>query len=320
MLYSLYCGIFSAYDMPFIRILLLAALTMTAFAGNSILCRLALQDGGIDAASFTLIRLISGTITLVVIVYCQSAKSRDAQIGPITQVAFKGDWFSGFALFTYAAGFSLAYTILPAATGALILFGAAQATMISYGFTKGERLSRLQSLGLIIALLGFIGLLLPGLAAPPLKGAALMIIAGLAWGIYSIRGKTRKQEQDHNRSGDAHPAITMTAGNFLRACLFASALSAALLSHFHVDGMGILYGISSGAIASAMGYSLWYTLLPYLKSTHAAVIQLSVPAIAALGGAAFLGEAITLPFMLAAITILGGIALVFTTKKVSSNK
>jgi len=215
----------------------------------------------------------------------------------------RGNWLSAFALFAYAAGFSFAYVSLPAATGALLLFGAVQATMIGYGIWRGERLLRLQFVGLMLAFGGFIGLLLPGLSAPPLYGSLLMLSAGVAWGIYSLRGKN---------SGDP---TKVTAGNFLRTVPITVALSVFMLNDTSLDFAGFWYAVSSGALASGIGYAIWYTAFPALKATHAATVQLSVPVIAALGGIVFLGEPVTLRLALATVAILGGITLVIMEKQ-----
>lgn len=260
---------------------------MTAFAGNSLLCRLALQSTSIDAASFTAIRLVSGALVLWLLISLR----RDAQPGG-------GNWLSALALFAYAAGFSFAYLSLSAATGALLLFGAVQATMIGHGLWKGERLHGWQLPGLILAMGGLVGLLLPGLSAPPLGGSILMLFAGMAWGVYSLRGRT------------AGAPLNVTAGNFARAAPIATALAILNLEHASVDGIGFVYAIASGALASGIGYAIWYTALPSLKATSAATIQLSVPVLAAVGGLVFLGEPLTVRLVLASLAILGGIALV----------
>lgn len=274
------------------RVIVLTSLAMAAFACNSLLCRLALKQTRIDAASFTTIRLASGAVMLWLIVRMR----RGGHAG-------SGNWPSALALFVYAAGFSFAYLSLPASAGALLLFGAVQATMIGHGIWTGERLLRLQLVGLALALGGLVGLLSPGLSAPPLSGSALMLSAGIAWGIYSLRGKGR---------GDP---VQVTAGNFLRAVPMAAALSAAIHSSAALDRAGLLYAVLSGALASGIGYAIWYTALPSLKATNAATVQLSVPALAALGGIAFLGEPLTLRLVLASIAILGGIALVILERR-----
>lgn len=278
--------------MSYVRAIALTSLAMIAFAGNSILCRLALKDTSIDAASFTTIRLLSGAVML----WLLARMSRGTLSG-------RGNWPSAFALFVYAAGFSFAYVSLPAATGALLLFGAVQATMIGRGIWMGERLRQLQLVGLMLALAGLVGLLLPGLAAPPLYGSILMLGAGVAWGIYSLRGK-----------GAGDP-IRVTGGNFLRAVPIAAVLSAMTYQGASLDNTGLLYAVASGALASGIGYAIWYTALPALKATNAATVQLSVPVIAALGGIIFLGETVTLRFVLASVAILGGIALVILEKQ-----
>jgi len=278
--------------MSYARIIALTSLAMIAFAGNSLLCRAALKHTSIDAASFTTIRLISGAVMLWLLV----RTSRRTRSGG-------GNWLSALALFVYAAGFSFAYVSLPAATGALLLFGAVQATMIGHGIWTGERLMRLQIVGLILAFGGLVGLLLPGLSAPPLYGSILMLGAGVAWGVYSLRGK-----------GAGDPT-SVTAGNFLRAAPISAALSVLMFSGTSLDSAGFWYAVSSGALASGIGYAIWYTALPALKSTNAATVQLSVPVIAALGGIVFLGEPITLRLSLASIAILGGIALVILEKQ-----
>lgn len=269
----------------------LTLLTLVAFAGNSLLCRLALRDSGIDAASFTTIRLVSGAAILWLI-----ARGRPGD------TAGQGSWSAGFALFAYAAAFSFAYLNLTVATGALLLFGAVQGTMIGYGIRKGERLSRLKAAGIVLAVLGLVGLLLPGLSAPPPGASALMLAAGIAWGIYTLLGR---------KAGDP---VKVTAGNFLRAAPMACALSLLTLPYATFDQAGIGYALASGALASGIGYVLWYTVLPQINTSSAATLQLSVPVIAATGGILFLGEPITIRLLLASATVLGGIALVVLTK------
>jgi drug/metabolite transporter (DMT)-like permease len=273
--------------MPYTRILILTTLALTAFAGNSLLCRAALAHTHIDAASFTTVRLLSGAVVLWVLVLVRGGVR-----------AGSGNWLSASALFAYAIGFSFSYVHLTAAAGALILFAAVQTTMIGYGLWSGERLRALQVAGLMLACGGLIGLLLPGLSAPPLAGALLMLGAGMSWGVYSLRGK-----------GAGNP-LQVTAGNFIRAAPMAIALSVVLWSQASLDPAGIKYAFLSGALASGVGYAIWYTALPLLKSTTAATVQLSVPVIAALGGTLFLQESLTLRLLAASVAIVGGIALV----------
>jgi drug/metabolite transporter (DMT)-like permease len=281
-----------AQPIPRIQILVLTSLAMLAFAGNSLLCRQALKHTNIDAATFTSLRIASGALMLWLIVRMRSNGRNGA-----------GNWPSAFALFAYAAGFSFAYLSLPAGTGALLLFGAVQATMIGYGLWLGERLRRWQMIGLALALGGLVGLMLPGVSAPPFMGSLLMLAAGVAWGIYSLRGRS---------GGDA---TRVTAGNFLRAVLFAGGLSLATLPWASLDQAGFWYAIASGALTSGIGYAIWYTALGGLKATLAATVQLSVPVIAAFGGIAFLDEPLTLRLLVASVAVLGGIAMVILDRR-----
>lgn len=278
--------------MPTIRILLFTALALLAFAGNSLLCRAALRHTPIDAASFTTIRLISGALVLWLLVQLTRREATG-----------RGSWPSSFALFGYAAAFSFAYVSLPAGTGALLLFGSVQTGMIGWGLVKGERFTTVQWVGLLLALAGLVGLLLPGLSAPPLGAALLMVIAGLSWAVYSLRGK-----------GAGDP-LRVTAGNFVRTVPVTVLMSLLFFNSAQVDTAGALYAIASGAITSGIGYAIWYTALPHLKATSAATLQLSVPVIAALGGILWLGEPLTLRLLLASAAILGGIALVILQKR-----
>lgn len=276
----------SAEPLSPMRLTILVALAMLAFAGNSLLCRLALRDTAIDAASFTAVRLVSGALALWLIVRLRGVAGAG------------GDWRSAFALFVYAAGFSFAYVALDAGTGALLLFGAVQTTMIGRGLARGERLRGPQWLGLALAMGGLVGLLLPGVSTPPPGGAALMLCAGVAWGVYSLRGR-----------GAGDPTA-VTAGNFLRAVPFALGLSALCFARVSMDSAGVAYALASGVLTSGIGYAIWYAALPSLRATSAATIQLSVPALAAFGGAMLLGETPGLRLLLASCAILGGIALV----------
>ena len=268
-------------------VVLLTVLAMLAFAANSVLCRLALKETDTDAASFTAVRLVSGALALWLIVALRKGATTKG-----------GDWLSALALFAYAAPFSFAYVWLPAGAGALLLFGAVQASMIVYGLWRGERLAMVQTAGLTLALLGLVYLMLPGLSAPPLGGSLLMITAGMAWGIYSLRGR------------NAASPLGATAGNFLRAAPLGIVLALVLLPWAHLDPAGLGYAIASGALASGAGYAIWYAALPGLKAASAATVQLSVPLIVAAGGVILLGEPITLRLALASLAILGGIALV----------
>lgn len=260
------------------------AAAMIAFAANSLLCRLALRQMQIDAASFTAIRIVSGVAVLWLVLQARRRKSG-------------GNWISACALFAYAAAFSFAYLSLPAGTGALLLFAAVQATMIVAGVRDGERLHVWQWSGIAIAFGGLVLLLLPGIAAPSLRGSLLMLSAGIAWGIYSMRGKR------------ATDPIAATAGNFIRAMPLALILAGAFIPWARLTPAGIAYALISGAITSGLGYVIWYSVLPSLKATSAATVQLSAPVIAALGGILLLGESMTLRVIVASAAVLTGIAL-----------
>ncbi len=282
----------SASHLPSLRTVALTAVAMLAFAANSILCRLALAHGAIDPASFTLVRIASGVVTLWLIL---ALSGRARTVG--------GSWRAGFALFAYAAAFSFAYITLAAGVGALLLFGAVQATMVISGLVRGERLAPLQWIGFIAALGGLAALLAPGVSAPPLAGACLMLAAGVAWGAYSLFGR-----------GAVDP-LAATGGNFLRALPMAAVLLAAAAS-FGVKGdpAGVAYAILSGAVASGLGYTIWYAALPGLSPAQGASVQLSVPVITAIAGTLMIGEAITPRLALSSAAILGGIALVIGTR------
>jgi len=273
------------------RVALLATVAMLAFAGNSLLCRLALKGSHIDAASFTAVRLLSGAVVLALIVRVRSAG-----------LPRSGDWPSAVALFVYAAGFSWAYLQLSAATGALLLFGAVQLAMVAFGLWRGERLRLLQWLGFVAACGGLVEMLLPGLESPPLQASVFMVAAGVAWGVYSLRGR-----------GKGDPTA-VTAGNFWRASVLGAVLFAAAWGQARADAVGLAYALASGALASGLGYSIWYTALRGLTPTTAASVQLTVPVLAAFGAVLFLGEAITLRLGLTSVLILGGVALVIGAK------
>jgi drug/metabolite transporter (DMT)-like permease len=272
---------------PTSQTLALTAVAMLAFAGNSLLCRLALQHSGIDPASFTSVRLTSGAVVLWALVRWRGQRPA-------------GDWGSAAALFVYAAAFSYAYLSLSAGTGALLLFGAVQATMLGWGLWRGQRLGWGQTAGLMLALGGLVALLLPGVTAPPAGGALLMTAAGVAWGVYSLRGR-----------GAGDPTA-VTAGNFVRASALAVPLALAALPWARVDVAGLLWALCSGAVTSGLGYAIWYTALKGLQPTSSASVQLSVPVLTALGGVALLSEPLTLRLALCSAAILGGIACVIT--------
>ncbi|GAB3470057.1 EamA family transporter [Azotobacter salinestris] len=273
------------------RTLLLTTLAMLAFAGNSLLCRLALRDTGIDAASFTGMRILAGALTLWLLL-------RTRQQGRAG-----GSWSGAVALFVYAAGFSFAYLQLDAGVGALLLFGAVQLGMLLYGLSHGERLGPWASFGLLLALAGLVALLLPGADAPEPGSAALMLLAGLAWAVYSLLGR-----------GSADP-LAATAGNFIRAIPLALLLGLLLVAQSRPDPLGLVYALLSGALTSGLGYAVWYSALRGLGALQAATVQLSVPILTALAGALLLGEALSLRLSLAALAVLGGIALVLSAER-----
>lgn len=263
------------------------ALVMVAFAANSVLARAALVGGHADAFSFTALRLAAGAAALGLLVAARRTRPG-------------GDAVSAGALVVYAAGFSAAYLALPTGTGALVLFGAVQLTMVGWGVARGERLGPRATLGLVAALGGLVWLVAPGVDAPPLGPALAMAAAGVGWGAYSLRGR-----------GSADPTAD-TAGNFLRAAPAGAVLAAGALAlgRAHLDGAGAVLAVASGALTSGLGYAAWYAVLPHLRATSAAVVQLSVPVLAALGGVAFVAEPITARLALASALTLGGIALV----------
>lgn len=266
---------------------------MVAFAGNSILARMALIDGRMGAVEFTAVRLLAGAVVLVLVVALRRSLHRSD---------WRFEWRSGIALFAYAAGFSFAYRSLTAGTGALILFAAVQLTMLVTAWLEGDRLRGLRALGLVVAVAGLIYLVLPGLEAPPLVGAALMLGAGMAWGWYSLLGR------------GVADSVTSTAANFLLAATFGIVLwLATTVPSIPVDSnltrRGVILAAISGAVTSGLGYVIWYQALRGLAATQAATVQLTVPVIAAWAGVVLLGESLSLRLVVAAVLILGGVGL-----------
>jgi drug/metabolite transporter (DMT)-like permease len=288
-------------------------LALLAFAGNSLLCRMALRHTTIDAASFTSVRLVSGALMLALLVAWRGR----GQAGAVRPWQ-AGDWTSALALFIYAAGFSFAYVSLSAATGALLLFGVVQTSMIGWGLWRGERLRRLQWAGLATASAGLVWLLLPGLATPSLAAGGLMASAGVAWAVYTLRGRSAGPKVGLKVGPNAGDATAVTAGNFLRAAPLALVLSAALGmlggSPARWDRTGLLLALASGALASGLGYAVWYTALRGLSATRAAILQLTVPAIATAGGVLLLGEPLTPTLLGASAAVLGGVLLVILAR------
>lgn len=285
-----------------LKTIVLTSLALIAFAANSVLCRLALGNEAIDAASFTIMRLLSGTIVLLLIVAATRNSAADAT---------KGSWGASFMLFLYAATFSYAYVSLDTGTGALILFGSVQITMILLSLISGARLHLTEWAGVAIAFTGFVYLILPGVTTPSTTGFALMTVSGIAWGIYTLKGR-----------GSKNPLLD-TAYNFLRTTPLVIILAIIAMNTLNYSTGGIVLALLSGGITSGIGYTIWYIALGGLTSTQAAVLQLSVPLIAALGGVIFVSEAITFRLMISATLVLGGILIVvlgryyFTQRRIS---
>lgn len=274
------------------KTVLLTALAMLAFAANSLLCRLALRNELIDAASFASVRVISGALILALLAWPRwRARGRPA-----------ADWRSAVSLFTYMAFFSFAYLSLSAGTGALILFGAVQITMFTIALRSGEPFPFISWVGLMLAVAGLVYLVSPGVTAPDPLGAALMALAGIGWGFYSLLGR-----------GVADP-LAATANNFIYSVPLVVAVTLVFMSRSHPSFEGVLLAVASGALTSGLGYAVWYAALRGLKATSAATVQLSVPVITAFGGVMLLSEEITLRLVLASAATLGGVAIVLTRR------
>ena len=278
---------------PLLKTSLLTALALVAFAANSILCRLALGTEAIDATGFTVIRLLAGASVLLAILGMQHKRMQ----GTNSKVK-SGSWFAAAMLFIYAATFSFAYVSMDTGAGALILFGAVQLTMIAVSLIRGNRLFWVEWLGVILAFAGFVYLVLPGLGTPSLTGFILMALSGIAWGFYTLRGQ-----------GSTNP-LRDTSYNFIRTVPMAIALLVLMMPQLQLSTQGVILAVLSGGIASGVGYTIWYSALRGLSSTQAAVLQLLVPVIAAMGGVIFMGEAITSRLLFSGVMILGGILLV----------
>ncbi|ELB2256326.1 DMT family transporter [Vibrio parahaemolyticus] len=274
---------------------LLTAITMLAFAANSLLCRLALAEGLIDAGSFTLVRLISGAITLIALLVVRGQWKTD-------RPTYRFRFFAGVALFGYAALFSFAYLQLATGTGALLLFGAVQLTLLAIYWWQGERFQFLEIIGIGLSIVGFVWLMLPSATRPDISSALLMLISGVCWAAFTALGKQAPS-----------PSSGITWG-FIAASIIGILLSPLMLSSIHLSLSGILLAITSGAIASGLGYTLWYQVMRKLSLLQAAVSQLSVPAIALLLGTVVLHESLSLHTLLTSGIILGGIALVFLSR------
>ena len=281
--------------------ILYTTFALVAFAFNSVLCRLALRGDEADAAGFTVVRLAAGAVALCLIWYVVSAR-RDA-LTTVRASAITGTWLSALFLFSYAVCFSFAYLNLTAATGALVLFGSVQMSMIAIALGKGERPTLFERCGLFVAVAGLVYLVLPGLEAPPIISSLLMAAAGMSWAIYSHRGKSTAD------------AIADTTGNFVRTLPFAAILAVIFYPNLNLTPRGVVIAVISGAITSGVGYVFWYAALKYHSSTRAAVLQLAVPVIAAVIAIIWLGESMSATLVIASAMILGGIGLTIVGKK-----
>lgn len=277
------------------RIALLTSLAMFAFAGNSVLARVALTDRAMDPASYTMVRILSGALLLAFL-----AGQRGAGVRAL--VSGYGNWLSAAALFCYAATFSFAYVILDAGVGAVILFASVQATMIGWGLLQGDRPGPIEWAGVAVAFGAFVWLVSPGLTAPDPPGVALMIAAGIAWGAYSLRGRT------------ASDPLNATASNFLRCVPAAILLVIIFAQKLELAWFSLAMAVLSGAVASGVGYAIWYSALPGLTSLQASTVQLTVPVIASVAGDLLLDEALTMRLLVSATLILGGVAATMFAK------
>ena len=281
--------------MPATKSFFLVVIAMVAFAANSVLCRLALDIYDIDPSSFSLLRLLSGAIALFFIVSITNRR--------ILLPTRDGEWRASVALVVYILGFSFAYISLDAGMGALILFSVVQLTMMLVAIYEGERPSRLETVGWLMAVIGILVLTVPGASAPSPSGFLLMTIAGIAWAVYTLRGRSAVQP------------LRNTSGNFFYALLISIVPCAFFIDSESVSWQGVVLAIASGAIASGVGYAIWYAVLPHISTLRAALVQLSVPVIAAIGGIVFISEDVSFRFILSCILVLGGIAVAINSKQ-----
>jgi drug/metabolite transporter (DMT)-like permease len=271
-------------------------IAMLAFAANSVLCRLALTDQYIDPMSFSLIRVCSGAAVLLLLYLFSTEKA-------------KIEWNvkNGFFLALYIVAFSLAYLHIDAGVGALLLFGTVQLSMVGYGLWHGEKINIRRGTGLGIAILGIFILLLPGAAAPNPVYAAIMVLSGIGWALYSIVGKNMQNP------------LASSLANFVLAIPFVLLVYAAFYTKSFVQPQGILLAVISGGLASSGAYVLWYAIVKQIDRVTASSVQLSVPCLAILGGILFIGEALSWRIIIATVIVLAGIALVVLDKSVPNS-
>lgn len=287
----------------FIKLFTYVSFALLAFAGNSVLCRLALGYGLIDASSFTSVRLLSGVLTLIVISLVLHKGNVSAVLTQLKKQNSAKTWLASFMLFVYAATFSYAYISLDTGTGALILFGMVQLSMIVIGALYGNKLHYSEWLGILVAFTGVVYLVKPNLTTPSFLGFVLMALSGIAWAIYTLLGRGSKQP------------ILDTSANFLRTLPFVGLLAFLTIQDVQVTDWGIIYAVLSGAVTSAVGYALWYLVLKDLTVTQAAVLQLLVPILAAIGGVIFVSELISIRLIIASLLVLGGILMVIIGRR-----
>lgn len=280
-----------------LKTLMLASLALVAFAGNSVLCRLALAEGVADPASFTAVRLASGAIVLMGLLAISSKPPTSS----------RGSWLASIYLLSYAGLFSFAYVSLDTATGALILFGAVQLTMIIVNIVRGQSLQSLEWCGFLLAVFGLVYLLLPEISKPSISGFLMMLVSGIAWAGYTLKGQ-----------GSVN-ALADTAFNFSRTLPLLALLMVPILGTMQISAEGLLLAFVSGALTSGVGYAIWYSALRGLSTTRAAVIQLLVPILAAIGGVLFANEELSTRLVVAAGLVLGGIMLVISSKSKTKN-
>lgn len=288
------------FGVSFLKLIFLTSVTMIAFGSNSIFARLALSEGplgaqSIDPANYTMLRLLSGAIMLAIMV---NWSGRPRQNPP-----HKGNLLSAIALFVYAVTLSFSYTNIDTGLGALVLFACVQATMIGWSIFKGDRPRVIEILGNIIALIAFVWLVSPGLSAPDPVATFLMAMSGIAWGVYSLRGRNEPDP------------LAATAGNFILCVIPALCLTILFWADMHITLFGALMAILSGAVTSGIGYALWYRVLKQISATRAAIVQLTVPVIAGIGGVIFVSEDWTIRFTIASSLILGGVAMAILAKQ-----